>query len=165
MEQSSQGRAKRRKEIKSSSLPGAQNSYSAIGFADGSPAWAFTHGCSALCMGDSTLSNPSRTIRAQALKAGGLTPPTLPPPNHSTMHQSHRLRNGEKEGEAGPCSHVPFFLTIKERLNKAGVCKNWIHQPGHVEQMSRPLSRSRRSLYLFAFFLNLKGKRRNGHHT
>lgn len=138
-EQSSSGRVKRREEIKSSSLPGGQDSCGAIGFADGSPARAFTHGCFALCMGDSTLSNPRRAIKVQALKAGGLTPLSLPPLSHSTMHQSHGLRNTEKEREASSWSHVPlfFFLPIKVRLNKAGVCKNWIHQPGHVEQMSR----------------------------
>lgn len=105
-----QDEPKRRKEIKSSSLPGAQNSCGAIGFADGSPARAFTHGCAALCMGDSTLSNPSRTIKVLALEAGGLTPLSLPPPSHSTMHQSHGLRNTEKEREAGLWSHVPFFF-------------------------------------------------------
>lgn len=106
----SPGWARRRKEIKSSSLPGARDSRGAIGFADGSPARAFTHGCSALCMGDSTLSNPSRTIKVLALKAGGLTPLSLPPPSHSTMHQSHGLRNAEKEGEAGLWSHVNYFF-------------------------------------------------------
>lgn len=149
---------KKKKRNKILALPGAQNSCGAIGFADGSPARAFTHGCSALCMGDSTLSNPSRAISILVLKAwGGLTPLSLPPPSHSTMHQSHGLRNSEKEGKVGLWSHIPFFLPIKEKLNKAGVCKNWIHQPGHVEQMSRPLSRSHRSLYLFAFFFKPEG--------